>query len=85
MRESSEEEYMGEYTEKQRAKLHETIMTALLEKNPKWYEAVMLVCLMEYPQEEAARKWDEERRLLMFYCTGQESGSKRHLVWNTKS
>ena len=56
MRESSEEEYMGEYTGKQRAKLHETIMTALLEKNPKWYEAVMLVCLMEYPQEEAARK-----------------------------
>lgn len=61
MRESSEEEYIDEYTEKQRVELHENIMTALLEKNPKWYEAIMLVCLMEYPQEEAAKKMDMKK------------------------
>lgn len=54
-RESTEEEYLEQYTEERRTEFHEHIMADLLKKNPRWYEAVMLVCLRECPQEEAAK------------------------------
>lgn len=55
-RESTEEEYFEELMEKERHSLHERIMSNLMAKNPKWYEAVMLVCVLEYSQVDAARK-----------------------------
>lgn len=55
-RESTEEEYFEDLIEQERLKLHERIFSHLLEKNPKWYEAIMLVCEQGYPQVEAAKK-----------------------------
>ena len=39
-RESVEEEYSEDALERDRAKLHDRIFKELLEKNPRWYEAV---------------------------------------------
>lgn len=55
-RESTEEEYLEELTEKERLELHEHIFTALMEKNPRWHEAIYLTCCLKIPQKEAARK-----------------------------
>lgn len=55
-RESTEEEYLEEMAEKKRTELHEQIMTALMEKNERWYEAILLVCHLNVPQTEAAEK-----------------------------
>lgn len=55
-RESTEEEYLEKLAEKERCSLHERILLHLMEKNPRWYEAVMLVCVLEYPQVDAAKK-----------------------------
>lgn len=53
---SSEEEYLDERTEEDRLELHRRIFTALLEKNPRWHEAIMLACYLEISQKEAARR-----------------------------
>lgn len=55
-RESTEAEYLENLTEKERLSLHERIFLHLMEKNPKWYEAIMLVCVLEYLQVDAAKK-----------------------------
>lgn len=55
-RESLEEEYFAELRTKESVRLHERIFDHLLEKNPKWYEAMMLVCVREYSQVDAAKK-----------------------------
>lgn len=55
-RESTEEEYFEELTEKERIKLHENIFIHLMEKNPRWYEAIMLVCVRGCLQVDAAKK-----------------------------
>lgn len=55
-RESTEEEYFEEQKEKERLNLHERIFSHLVEKNPKWYEAIMLVCVQGYLQVDAAKK-----------------------------
>ncbi len=55
-RESTEEEYLEQYREEQRTEFHEHIMAELMKKNPRWYEAIMLVCLRECSQEEAAKR-----------------------------
>lgn len=55
-RESTEAEYFEKISERERFRLHERIFTRLLQKNPRWYEAIMLVCVLEYPQAEAAEK-----------------------------
>lgn len=57
-RESTEEEYLEDLTENERSKLHEKIFTALMEKNPRWHEAIMLTCYLKIPQKEAARRMD---------------------------
>lgn len=54
--ESLETEYISEMTEKKRRELHERIFAALMEKNERWHEAIMLVCYMNVPDEEAARR-----------------------------
>ena len=54
LRESTEEEYTGIELEHSRRKLHEKIFAGLMEKNPRWYEAIMLVYYMEIPQAKAA-------------------------------
>ena len=51
-----EEEYIGDLTEEKRRELHERIFTALAEKNPRWYEAIKMACLLDIPQKEAARR-----------------------------
>lgn len=53
-RESVEEEYSDDALERDRAKLHDRIFKELLEKNPRWYEAVYLAYYMEIPQERVA-------------------------------
>ena len=55
-RESTEEEYMEEVAEEGRAELHERVFAGLMEKNPRWHEAIMLVCCLQVPQAEAAEK-----------------------------
>ena len=56
IRESTEVEYFEDMTEEARICLHERIFSSLMEKNPKWYEAIMLVCVLEDSQVEAAKK-----------------------------
>lgn len=53
---SVEEEYFDELTELERAELHETIMEGLMEKNMRWYKAIMQVCILKVPGKEAAEK-----------------------------
>lgn len=55
-RKSTEEECLELLKEEERRLLHERIFTGLMEKNPRWYEAVMLVFEMEYLQVNAAEK-----------------------------
>ncbi len=54
--ESTEAMYFEKLSDKERGKLHERIFVHLMEKNQKWYEAVMLVCVLEYSQTDAAKK-----------------------------
>lgn len=51
-----EAEYMEDLTEEKRRDLHERIFTALAGKNPRWYEAVKMVCFLDIPQKEAAKR-----------------------------
>lgn len=55
-RESTEEEYIENLSESERAELHERIFSALMEKNPRWHEAILLVCHLNVPQVEAAER-----------------------------
>lgn len=52
--ESTEELYSEDEQERERAGLHNKIFRGLMEKNPRWYEAIYLVCYMEIPQERVA-------------------------------
>lgn len=56
IRESTEEEYIEGLSEKERAELHERVFTGLMKKNPRWHEAVLLVCYLKVPQVEAAKR-----------------------------
>ena len=53
-RESTEEEYSENELERERAKLYDKVFTGLMEKNPRWYDAVFLAYYMEIPQERVA-------------------------------
>lgn len=53
-RESTEEEYFNHILADDKKKLHECIVSGLMEKNPRWYEAIMLVYYLETPQAKAA-------------------------------
>ena len=68
-RESVETEYLEELTERERSELNERILQHLMEKNPRWYEAIMLVGVAEYSQVEAARKMNmsEDAFYVMLY------------------
>lgn len=57
-RESTEEEYAENELERERARLHDRIVQGLMEKNPRWYEAVFLAYYMEIPQEKVAQMMD---------------------------
>ena len=54
--ESLESEYLSKIAEEKRAKLHECIFAALMKKNPRWHEAIMMVCYLDIPAAEAAKK-----------------------------
>ena len=53
-RESAETEYMESELEDERSRLHEKIFSGLMEKNPRWHDAIVLVYYMNIPQEKAA-------------------------------
>lgn len=53
---STEEDYFEILRKEETRSLHECIFECLMEKNPRWYEAVMLVFEMEYQQVNAAKK-----------------------------
>ncbi|MGC4018764.1 MAG: RNA polymerase sigma factor [Muricomes sp.] len=52
---SAEDEVMEELQRLEHSELHERISAALLEKNPRWHEVVMLVYYLDIPQTEVAR------------------------------
>ncbi len=54
MRESTEDEYVEKELERSRKELHKKIFAGLIEKNPRWHEAIVLVYYMEIPQARAA-------------------------------
>lgn len=68
-RESTEEEYIEELSEKERAELHERVFTGLMKKSPRWHEAILLVCHLKVPQVEAAEKMNmsENAFYVMFH------------------
>ena len=51
---STEDEYAETEEERARRELHKKIFAGLMEKNPRWHEAIVLVCYMDIPQEQAA-------------------------------
>lgn len=51
---SEEEQFLEDELQKQRLELHEKIFTNLMEKNERWYDAIVLVYYMEMPQAKAA-------------------------------
>ncbi len=53
---SSEEELLNRYRSIENMELHDRIMIALLEKNRRWYDAIMLSYYMEVPQKVVAEK-----------------------------
>lgn len=54
--ENPEDSLIEEFQERETKSLHNHIMTALLEKNPRWYEAIFLACYLDMNQEEAAKR-----------------------------
>lgn len=55
VRGSTEEEYFDIRKKEEESELHERIFSDLAQKNPRWYEAVMLTCYREIPQVKAAK------------------------------
>lgn len=53
---SAEEEVLEKEREADAARLHEKIFMDMLEKNPRWYETIMLVYVMEMPQTKVAEE-----------------------------
>lgn len=51
---SAAEQFLEDELQKQRLELHEKIFTNLMEKNERWYDAIVLVYYMEMPQAKAA-------------------------------
>ena len=51
---SAEEQFLEDELQKQRLELHEKIFTNLMEKNERWYDAIVLVYYMEMTQAKAA-------------------------------
>lgn len=51
---SAEEQFLEDELQKQRLELHEKIFVNLMEKNERWYDAIVLVYYMEMPQAKAA-------------------------------
>lgn len=56
--ENPEDSLLEGFKEKETIDLHERIMTSLLKKNERWYEAVFLACYLDMDQEEAAKQMD---------------------------
>ena len=54
-RESTEDEYLEMQANRMRADLHDRIMSALWEKNERWYEAILLAAHMGLSYKEAAK------------------------------
>jgi RNA polymerase sigma factor (sigma-70 family) len=54
--ESAEEKILEAEQRREELLLHEKIMTSLLEKNKRWYEAIMAVYVLEVPQGTVAEK-----------------------------
>ena len=53
-RESTEDEYFEHILSDEKKELDERIDASIMEKNPRWYEAIMLVYYLETPQAKAA-------------------------------
>ncbi len=53
---SSEEELLERYRNIENMELHDRIMIALMEKNRRWYDAVILSYYMEVPQKVVAER-----------------------------
>lgn len=53
---SAEDEFMEELKNLDCSELHGRIFAALLEKNPRWYEAISLVYYLEVPQARVAEE-----------------------------
>lgn len=52
--ESAEEEYLEELTNKQKTEFHNRVMAALMEKNKRWHNALLLDVHLKIPQKKAA-------------------------------
>ena len=52
---SAEEQFLEDELQKQRLELHEKIFTNSMEKNERWYDAIVLVYYMEMPSGKSSR------------------------------
>lgn len=52
--ESLETMYFSTEADRMKAELHERVFTALMKKNPRWREAIMMVVILEMSEAEAA-------------------------------
>lgn len=56
MTESIEDEYMENVHDREAKSLHDQILEGLMEKNPKWYEAILLAYYVKMPQAKVAEQ-----------------------------
>lgn len=61
---SAEDEFLDTVAAGECKDLHKQILSALLEKNPRWYEAIYLVYFMEVPQVKAAEEFGVSLQVL---------------------
>lgn len=61
---SLETEYLKNEINLYKKEFHNKIMSALSQKNPRWYEAVMLVYYMEVPQVKASEMMGVRKEVL---------------------
>lgn len=81
---SAEEQFLEDELQKQRLELHEKIFTNLMEKNERWYDAIVLVYYMEMPQAKAAELMGIRLEVLIAFCTEQRNGLRKSTERSTK-
>lgn len=55
-----------------------------MEKNERWYDAIVLVYYMEMPQAKAAELMGIRLEVLIVFCTEQRNGLRKSTERSTK-
>ena len=82
--ESLETEFIEKEEVLYKKQFHEKIMAALSKKNPRWYEAIILVYYMDIPQVKVAEIMEIRKEAYMLCCIGLRNGYVKSSVRSMK-